>query len=264
MTESTNPKIEREARLQWVPLNKMKVSPLAQRELNEAWVDRLAAEMQLEDLGYPVVNKRDDSFYVIDGQHRLEALRKFGFTDEKIECWTYIGLTETQEADKFLVLNNKLTVATMDRFTVAVTAGRDTETDIERIVRANKLVVSRQGVPGAIAAVGTLRRIYTRSGGTVLGRTLRIVRDSYGDSGLHAPILDGIGLLAQRHNGTLDDVQAVAKLGAAHGGANGLLGKAEKERSRTGAPLAHAVAAAATEIINTGKGGKKLPGWWKS
>jgi len=264
VTESNPQRIEREARLRWVPLNLMKVSPLAQRELNEAWVDRLAADMQLEDLGYPTVNHRDGHYYVIDGQHRVEALRKLGFKDEKIECWTYENLNEQQEADKFLVLNNKLTIATMDRFLVAVTAERELETDIERIVRANGLVVSKQQVAGAICAVGTLRRIYSRSGGTTLARTLRIVRDSYGDPGLHAPVLDGIGLLCQRHNGKLDDATAVAKLGAAHGGVNGLLGKAERERSRTGAPLAHCVAAAAVETINSGKGGKKLPSWWKA
>lgn len=264
MTDSTPQRIEREARLRWVPLHLMKVSPLAQRELNEAWVDKLATDMQLEDLGHPTVNHRDGSYHIIDGQHRVEALRKLGFKDEKIECWTYEGLTEQQEADKFLVLNNKLTIATMDRFLVAVTAEREVETDIERIVRANKLVISSQRVPGAIGAVGTLRRIYTRSGGTVLGRTLRIVRDAYGEPGLVAPVLDGVGLLCQRHNGALDDATAVAKLGTAHGSVSGLMGKAYRERDRMGAPLAHAVAAAATEIINSGKGGKKLPSWWKA
>lgn len=263
MTEATT-RIEREARLRWVPINAMKVSPLAQRELNEAWVDKLAADMQLEDLGYPTVSHRDGSYYVIDGQHRVEALRKLGFTDEKLEVWTYDGLTEQQEADKFLVLNAQLTIATMDRFLVAVTAEREIETDIQRIVRANNLVISGQRIPGAIGAVGTLRRIYTRSGPKNLARTLKIVRDTYGDPGLVQPVLDGIGLMCQRFNGQLDDATAVQKLGTAFGGVNGLLGKAEKEKSRTGAPLAHCVAAAATDTINAGKGGKKLPSWWKA
>lgn len=265
MAETSAPtRIERDARLRWVPLNQMKVSPLAQRELNEAWVDKLAADMQLEDLGHPTVSHRDGNYYVIDGQHRVEALRKVGFTDEKLEVWVYEGLTEQQEADKFLVLNNKLTIATMDRFLVAVTAEREVETDIERIVRAHGLKITNQRVPGGIGAVGTLRRIYTRSGAATLARTLKIVRDSYGDPGLVQPVLDGVGLMCQRFNGQLDDSLAVQKLGTAHGGVNGLMGKAEREKSRTGAPLAHCVAAVATETINAGKGGKKLPSWWKS
>lgn len=263
MTDS-NTRIEREARLRWVPIHSMKVSPLAQRELNEAWVDRLASEMRLEDLGYPTVSLRDGIHYIIDGQHRVEALRKLGFGNERIECWTYAGLTEEQEADKFLVLNNKLTIGTMDRFLVAVTAGREIESDIERIVRAHGLTISNQRTPGAIGAVGTLRRIYTRGGAVTLARTLEVAWQSYGDPGLVAPVLDGIGLLCQRYNGQLDKDAAIVKLGAAAGGANALLNRAERERSRTGAPLAHCVAAMATETINTGKGGKKLPSWWKS
>lgn len=264
MTDTTAQRIEREARLRWVPLHSMKVSPLAQRELNEAWVDKLASEMRLEDLGYPTVSLRDGIHYIIDGQHRVEALRKLGFGNEKIECWTYVGLTEEQEADKFLVLNNKLTIATMDRFLVAVTAGREIESDIERIVRAHGLTISNQRTPGSIAAVGTLRRIYTRGGHRVLARTLEIVWPAYGDPGLVAPVLDGIALVCQRFDGQLNVDYTVGKLANAAGGANALLNRAERERSRTGTSLAHCVAAMAVETINTGKGGKKLPSWWKS
>lgn len=264
MANATPERIRREAVIRWVPLDKMKVSPLAQRELNEAWVDRIVANLTLEDLGHPVLSHRDGSYYIIDGQHRVEALRKFGFTTETIEAWVYEGLTEQSEADKFLTLNNKLTIATMDRFQVAVTAGRDIETDIDRIVNDLGLSISNQRSPGAVGAVGTLRRIYTRSGAANLRRTLRIVRDAYGDPGFVAPVLDGVGLVCQRFNGQLDDDLAIAKLGGIRAGATGLLGMAYTERDRKRCPLAHAVAASTTTIINSGKGGKKLPGWWSS
>lgn len=263
MPEATT-RVEREARLRWVPINRMKVSPTAQRELNEAWVDRLAMEMELESLGYPTVNHRDDHYYVIDGQHRIEALRKLGFTDEKVECWTYEGMAEEDEAERFLKLNNKLTIETHAKFRVAVAAGRDVQCDIERIVRANGCVISKDNVPGAIGAVGTLERIYRRSDPKTLARTIRIVRDAYGDAGMEAPVLDGIGLLCQRYNGSLDDLAAVEKLAGANGGPVGLLGRAEVTRRQTGQPKAHCVAAAAVEFINSGKGGKKLPSWWKA
>ena len=125
------------------------------------------------------------------------------------------------------------------------------------------LVISRDKLPGAISAVGTLRRVYTRSDGKTLGRALRIIRDAYGDPGLEASVIDGIGLLCERYNGDLNDDEAIAKLQHANGGVNGLLGRAEKIRQQTGDYKSHAVAAAAVEIINSGKGGKKLPSWWK-
>lgn len=264
MTDATTDgKVQREARLRWHSLADMKVNPLAQREINQARVDRLVAHLDLEQVGTPTVNVRGGSVYVIDGQHRVEAMRQFGFTDEKIQCWTYEGLSEQEEAEKFLQLNDVLVVASLPKFRAAVHAGRDAESDIDRVVRSLGLVVTKDKVPGAIGAVGTLGRVYGRSGPGVLSRSLRIIRDAYGDAGLEAPVIDGLGLLCQRMNGELDEDSAVQRLKAAHGGAEGLLGAAEKMRRQTGQPKGQCVAAAAIDIINRGRGGKKLPSWWK-
>jgi hypothetical protein len=224
----TTHRVEREARLRWVPIPKMRVSPVGQRALNQARVDRLAAEFDLEQLGTPTVNERDGLFYIIDGQHRIAALEQIGWGDQQVQCWTYSGLSEEEEADRFDRLNDVLAVHAFDKFRVRVTAGREIESDIDRIVRAQRLVVSRDAVPGAISAVGTLRR------------------------------------LCQRYNGELSEDEAIKKLGKVHGGVSGLLGKAELLRRQMGQPKGHCVAAAAVEFINTGRGGKKLSSWWKS
>lgn len=257
-------KVERSARLRWIPLNQIKVNPAAQRELKQSRVDHLVANLDLDQIGNPVVSERAGSFYVLDGQHRVEALRQFGFSTETIQCWVHTDLTEQDEAERFLRLNDVLVVEALAKYRAAVNAGRPVECDIERVVHLNGCVVSKDGLPGAIGAVGTLQRIYARSGPSVLGRTLRIVSAAYGDPGLEAPVLDGIGLLCQRYNGDLDDKTASARLSAAAGGANGLLGAAEKLRRSTGERQGVCVAAAAVDIINRGKGGKKLPSWWKA
>jgi hypothetical protein len=261
---SGDTRLERAALLKWVPIPKMRISPTSQRELKQHRVDHLVAEFDLEQLGNPVVSEREGAFYVLDGQHRIAALKDMGWGDQQIECWTYTGLSEAEEAERFLKLNDILTVDAFSKFRVGVSAGRDEETDIDRIVHAEKLVISRDRIAGAIMAVGTLRRIYIRGGADCLGRTLRIVRDAYGDPGLDSVILDGIGLLCQRYNGELDEEVAVKKLAAASGGVNGLLGKAELLRRQTGNAKGHCVAAAAVEIINRSRGGgRKLPSWWK-
>jgi hypothetical protein len=256
-------RVEREARLDWVPVPQMRVSPLAQRELNHSRVDRIVADFDLEQIGTPTVNLRDEWAYVIDGQHRVEALKAIGWGDQQIQCWIYVGLTEQEEAEKFLKLNDVLTVNAFAKFRIGVQAGRDEEVQIDRIVQVQGLKVSQDKSQGSISAVGTLRRIYTRSGPVVLARSLRIVRDAYGDAGLEAAVIDGIALLCQRYNGELNDVRAVTKLANALGGVNGLLGKADNLRRQTGNRRGHCVAAAAVEIINSGRGGKKLPSWWR-
>lgn len=259
-------RVERDgARLMWVPLAQMKASPMSQRDLNQARVDHLATNMDLDEIGNPTVNKVNASLYhILDGQHRVEALRAIGYGDQQVQCWVYEGLTDAEEAEKFLTLNDYLTVSAFQKFTKGVNAGRETEVDIDRIVRASGLVVSKDKVPGAVGAVGTLRRVYGRGGPKTLGRALRIIRDAYGDPGLEAPVIDGIGMLCQRYNGQLDDATAVERLSKASGGVNGLLGKAEILRRSTGNQKNHCVAAAAVEIINGKRGGTKLPSWWKT
>lgn len=263
-TKASTDKVRRTARLKWVPLDKIKVNALAQRELNQARVDHLAANLDLEQIGNPTVSHRDGSYWVIDGQHRIEALRQFGFTAEPIQCWTYDGLTSEEEAEAFLKQNDTLAVHALPKFKTAVHAGRDIETDIDRVVRSVGCVVTADKVPGGVGAVGTLRRVYARGGPGGLARSLRIIRDAYGDTGLEGAVIDGIGHLTARYNGELNEDEAIKKLAKAHGGSNGLLQKAEVLRRQTGNAKAHCVAAAAVEIINSGRGGKKLPSWWKS
>lgn len=257
-------KLERTARLRWVPLDQIKVNPAAQRDLKQTRVDHLVASLDLDQIGNPVLNERNGSFYCIDGQHRIEALRQFGFTSETVQCWVHVGLTEAEEAERFLQINDTLTVEGHAKFRTAVHAGRPDECEINRVVLANGCVVSKDSLPGAIAAIGTVRRIFNRSGSAVLGRTIRIANNAYGDVGLDAAVLDGLGLLCQRYNGDLNDDEATDRLSKVAGGAQGLLGAAEKLRRSTGERRGVCVAAAAVDIINRGKGGKKLPGWWKS
>lgn len=256
-------KAQRVAHLRWVPIAEMKISPRAQREFRQSHADKFAADFDLEALGYPVVNYRDGSYYVVDGQHRIAALKLIGWGDQKIQCECYDGLSEAEEADLFLRRDNRKAIASFEKFRIALTAERATETDINRIVLANGLTVSKNHADGSIRCVGTLRKSYQQAGGPTLGRALRIIRDAYGSPGLEAPVIEGITLLCQRYNGALNDENAVARLANVHGGVNGLLGRAQNLRKQTGNQRAQCVAAAAVEIINAGRGGKKLPDWWR-
>jgi ParB-like nuclease domain len=260
-------RLERAGRLRWVPLAQMRVNPLALRDLNRARVAKLAASFDLEQIGAPVVSHRGGWYYLIDGQHRIEALKLwFGsWEGQQVQCWCYEGLTEAQEAGLFLTLNDTLTVQAFAKFKVSVQAGRGTEADIDRIVRALGLRITNTRAGGGIAAVATLRRVYDRGGAAVLSRALRIIRDAYGEAGLDGPVIEGIALVCQRYDGQLPEQRAIQRLSAAHGGVSGLVSRAGQLRQATGNATAQCVAAAAVELINRGLGGKnaKLPAWWR-
>lgn len=266
MSKSTIPsryKVERE--LVWVPLSKMRVSAQAQRERRDEWVEHLLANFDPEQFAPPVVNIREDgNAYILDGQHSTEAFRRWiGDDSQQVQCWAYRGLSEQEEAVKFLALNTVKAVSAFEKFKIGVVAGLPTETEIDKVVRKAELKISRDKSEGAIRCVGTLVKVYDRSGSSVLFRTLGIIRDAYGTYGFEAAVVDGIAHVVARYEGTLDTEKAVRMLSSAHGGVKGLLNAAENLRVMTGNPKAHCVAAAAVNIINRGRGGNKLPDWWK-
>lgn len=265
----TDKKVGRIARLQWVPLARMRVNPLAQRDMRMHWVNDLVEDFDPERLGSPTVNHTSDGWYnIVDGQHRIEALKLWlgegKWEDQSIQCWTYEGLSTAQEADIFLDLNNVLAVATYAKFRNAVRAGRPEAVAIDKVVRNEGLVISQDGrVPGAVSAVGTLQKVYRRSDGRILGTALRIIRDAYGDEGLSAAVIDGLSLFCQRYDTEVDIDVAIERLARAHGKLSGLLTKAEVLRRSTGNQKGICVAAATVEIVKTGRGGRRLAPWWR-
>jgi hypothetical protein len=263
MTKPTTQRLERGAHLRWIPISNIKVSEDSQRHLNTRWVAKLAAEFDPEQVGAPTLSHRDGVYYVMDGQHRIQAMREIGWGDQQIQCWVYEELDEPGEAESFLRLNDTLGIKPFDRFRVAVNAGRPIESDVNRIVMSAGLSINNNGVAGGIGAVQTLVRIYRRDGAKGLARTLRIVRDSYGDDGLVGPVLDGTAMMCSRYKTDLVDDVAVRKLRGTPIGQ--MLGKADTLHKSTRSPKAFCVAATMVEIVNRGAAGKaRLSNWWKS
>ena len=263
--ESAGDHIVREAALTWVPLRQMQVNPLAQRGLNWAWVNKLAAEFDTEEMGNPTVNHRGGLFNIIDGQHRIAALKIWlgdgNWEAQTVECWTYKALTDEQEAEKFLRLQARLKPHAFDEFRVAVRAGRETEAEVNRIVEEAGLMISR--TKNGISATGTLARVYKRGGPEVLARTLLIIKNAYGESGFDAAVIDGVGLFCQRYSAEVKDDQVIGKLASAAGGSGGLVNRSNQLRATTGNQKAQCVAAAVVDIVNRGPG-RNIPSWWRA
>lgn len=270
MSKRTNidPRAARGAQLRWITLDSIRINPRAQREFSQAWASEILANFDIDKFQVPTVNLRDGKHYMVDGQHGTWAYREWlGGEDvgkQKIQVWMHEGLTEREEADLFLALNNKKTVGALPKFRSAVTAEWEVETDIDRIVRAQGCVVSgHRSTPGAIGAVSALRFIYRHHGPAVLAQTVATIRDAYGDEGYEVNILKGVGMVIDRY-ADIDRERLVKRLHSAAGGSKGLLNRAQSLVLATGNQKSHCTAAAIVETYNRGRGGKKLPSWWKA
>lgn len=266
MPDSGNRVSSGEKRLEWVPIGRMRMSPRAQRSHNSpssrARIDYIANHFDPDKFGTPVVSFRDDVYWVIDGGHRCIALLQMGWADQSVQCWTYHELDESDEADKFLSLNDIKPVSAMDRFQRSIVAKRETETDIDRIARAADLSIGSGSE--SIGCVGAVTKTYRNGGPRVLATTMRIIRDAYGLPGFSAKVTEGIGLFVANYENVYAEGTLIQKLSAKKGGVNGLIGEAERIKGKFGVSLAVGVAAATVETYNGGRGGAKLNGWWST
>ncbi len=249
-----------------IPLAKMRVCESAQRDLRQARADFLASEFDPEMFGYPVVSHRDGHYYVIDGQHRIEAVKSWlgkGWEAQSVTCRIYSGMTEQDEADMFDRLNNVLTVCAFSKFKVRVTAGRQTETAVKKAVEKCGLHISASKDEGTVSAVATLVKVYKRNDAATLQRALKIVNSSFGVMGMTNVIIDGMARVCARYNGELKDDDVVERLQSLRGGVGTMMAKANLLRNQTHQAVPECVAGAVVDIVNAKRGGKKLPSWWK-
>lgn len=269
MAKST--RIQRIARIEWVPLKEIQINAAAQRESIPGWVDHLAAKFDPEQMGLPTCNKRaDGSFHILDGQHRIAALKVWlgdGWETQYVQCSVYDGLSEKEEAEYFLILNDTRGVVAFTKFRIGVEAGRPDEKAIDLICRNLEISVNRErNGERSTAAVSTMLRIYRNMGAEVLARSLRIMADAYGTAGLEVTPLTGMAQIVSRFD-HVDDGRMIERLTGVRLGVAGLLTEAERERQATGAKKVDAMSSAIIKTYNGMKGlprSEKLPSWWST
>lgn len=267
------PNTRRPSKIRPVPINQMRVPPalVTQREFRKAHGDRIAADLDLNKLGYPIINHRDGHYWVLDGQHRIYALKQNGFTSDVLDCEVYENLTDEEMADIFLGRDSRKAIAPFDKFHVACTAGYNRETGIRRAVETQGVRVGRNKEENTVSAIGALGKVYDKAGGgkngeVVVGQVVRTIRNAFGGdpAGFDRSLIEGIGLVFNRYNGLTKEKDLASRLAAR--GVRGLLQRAESQRLRTGNLKGQCIAATVVEVYNRGLGPRandRLPSWWK-
>lgn len=252
-----------------VLISRMRVPPalVAQRSFSQPHADKIAAALDLNKLGYPIINHRDGIDWVLDGQHRIEALKARGFENDLLDCEVYEDLTDAEAAEIFLGRDARRAIGQFDKFHVACTAGRKRENDIRRAIEAQGLKVSRNKSEGCIGAVNACGKVYDRSGDVVLGQAIRTLKQAFNSdpSAFDGTLIEGAGLVFNRYNGQTDEKDLARKLAAVPYGVHGILRRAEAQRERTGNQKSQCIAAVLVDIYNRGLHSRtsRLPSWWK-
>ncbi len=165
-------------RVEEIALNEIRMGGY-QRETKNRRVDKIIAHFNEAKLGMPVVSERDGHYYLIDGNHRVAALRKLNYTSTKFIVLT--GMTYEDEANFFMSQNeNQSPLSRYNLFNAGLEANNALCINIDRIVRSHGYRVCGSAKDAdAITAIYTLEVIATVLGFDVLDDTLSLIRATW-------------------------------------------------------------------------------------
>lgn len=130
-----------------------------QRVLNMRNVNKIVKSFNPAKLGVLVVSERADGTYsVLDGQHRLTALRRLGFS--ATNCIVLKNMSLQEEADYFRRQNeNKQNLRIADTFNASLYAEDEESLEIKRLMDKYGFRLGKSGTPMYICAIGALQTI---------------------------------------------------------------------------------------------------------
>lgn len=256
-----------------LPLSKLQIDRRVQRKvINKGHANKIAREFDPAGFRYLTVSRRDNgSYVVVDGQHRMAALRILGHDDGTlVPCDVRQGLNLQQEAALFRLLNTMKKPGALDGFLVRVVEGDPVANDITRIAANAGWEIGTTN-PGHIAAVDALESVYSGRGlrrctkgpkPEALKATLQIISIAWGTDarGPVAVILKGIGAVCRRDEGALDVRSMGDKLARFPGGPAGLIGKAKSFSVGT-TNISSAVSFTVVQLYNRSRRVHQLPDW---
>src|SRR5215467_8022823 len=146
-----------------LPVGRLKVDHSYQRQLDDGWVERLAANWRPDFAGVLLVSSRDNGeMVVLDGQHRLAAVRtllaRHAEISESLWAEVYFNLSVEGEASIFMGRNNQKSVHIIDRFRARVRAGEPTAVRIADTLKRHGSTWDYNSTKG-YACVGVLEKV---------------------------------------------------------------------------------------------------------
>lgn len=184
-----------------------------QRPVDEREVNRLIREWDDRLLDPLVVSFRDGKFNVVDGQHRVAAMRKMnGGQEVMVSCIIFSGLTYEQEADLCYKLDKAKKRLTLAQATNALSeSGTDAEIrTVKSLIEANGFIWAlnkRTRGANEIGSIRALMKSWRALGNVEFSRMLMLLRCTWGGhpGSLTSFVLSGMTLFLKTYGLEMDD-----------------------------------------------------------
>lgn len=242
------------------------VDATVQRPLDSVRVAVIAGDFEPEGFGVIHVSKRlDGTHHIIDGAHRIAALRVLAKDDEPVNAVLWENLTRAGEAAMFRRLNNTRQVQPLDRFRVRIVEGDPVACKLATMLATHGWQIAKNSARGSFFAVSALEKVFRAQDGGDLDTCdslVRIATEAWGhdSNALRAEVVSGLGVLLRRHP-RLDMPKLVSELAKHEGGPLSLIGKARQLRDIRGGRIQDAMAEILVNSYNKRRHSHRLPEW---
>ncbi len=234
-----------------------------QRPVEEKDVDELIRKWNLCALEPIVVSFRDGCFYVVDGQHRIAAMKKMnGGNDVMVNCLVHTGMTYEVEAALCHDLDQAKKRMSLGQSThVDMESGKGAEAlEIRRLVEEagfDWALEKRSGKEFAISATRAVINAYRLLGGPAFSHMLVLTGHAWhgNPASLSAAMLSGMALFVKTYETQMNDDTFIKRLSAVD--PEEIIRRGRVDFSTSSVALRHA--RVILEKYNGGRGGRKLP-----
>lgn len=247
----------------WLPIKNLSVVwATAQREFNERHAKKIAEtfDPDLFDTLVVTLPNGDGIYHVVDGQHRMAAIRSLYGEEEQVPC----RIVEARDPARAAVIFDKINTGRrilrgIEKFRVRVTAGSETEVAINKIVTWLGCRVEEGDGANSIRATAALINVHNAFGLDVLKEALTTIRTTWKDDkgALEGPIIEGYGSLIGEHRGHLDWKRLREKTALTYTPGR-LLGQAKADKENFGGRISDGVRRVLIRNYNQGLRSGKL------
>ena len=179
-------------------------------------VNKIAKNFDPDILGVIICSMREDgSIAIIDGSHRVHALRMKGLNDSTVNALVYFSLTIQEEAKIFAMLNQEHTKPnTTDIFKAGIVSGDEETIAINKILNSLGLVIGVGPGDNKVRAISTIRRVYRNAGEKVLRDTLYTIKSAYGDSSstMRDVLISAVAIVYNRYGAKVEVSRMITTL----------------------------------------------------
>ena len=197
-------------------------------------VNKIAKNFDPDLLGVIICSMRESGVLaVIDGSHRVHALRQKQMNDAVLNALVYFDLKIEDEAKIFSLLNQEHTKPNpAEIFKAGIIAGDEETIIINRIFTNLGLNIGVGPGENKVRAISTVKRVYRNAGEKVLQDTLYTIKSAYGDSSstMRDVLISAVAIVYNRYGDSVEVSRMITTL-QKFGNPNSLIANAKSMMS---------------------------------